>query len=229
MPLRRSPTRAVYAGLGLPRLRRKRRGKTLLLLLLGLAAALALHLCLYLRSLSSGTALSDAQDYVTLAVQSTVNRVLAEKGYGYGDLVALEKDAAGNITALVTDTAKLNLLSSELQMEIARAADSGRLDVSIPLGDLLGAGVLQGRGPVIPVRVGMLTSSFLRFENEFSAAGINQTRHALSLLVSVDVDLLVPMGSMHTTVETRLPVAETIIVGPTPNTYWNTEHRDGSF
>ena len=182
---------------------------------------LVVWMSLYLRALSSGTALSDARDLVTLRVNETIHRVLAEKAYGYGDFVTLEKDGDGLITAITTDTAKINLLASELQIEIAKAAKNGQLDVSVPLGDLLGAGIVQGRGPRVPVRVGMMTSSFLRFENDLVSTGINQSRHTLTLVASVEIDLLIPWGSMHTAVETEIPVAETVIVGRVPGTYFD--------
>lgn len=229
MPFDRAPTREVYAGLNLPRARRRRdRGKAALLLVLVFALALLLYLSLYLRSLSGSTALSDAQDLVTIAVNETISRVLAEQGFTYDDFVALEKDAEGNITAITTDTVRVNALSTEIIAGIARAAKNGQLDVGIPLGDLLGAGVLQGRGPVIPVRVGMMTSSFVRFENDLTSTGINQSRHTLKLVANVDIDLLIPWGSMHTTVETEIPVAETVIVGRVPSTYVNVAEPKGA-
>lgn len=222
MPFDRAPTREVYAGLNLPRARRRRgRGKATVLIVLIFALSLLLYLSLYLRSLSGSTALADAQDLVTVAVNETVGRVLAEKGYAYDDFVTLEKDAAGNITAITTDTVRVNKLSTEIMLGIAEAAKNGQLDVGIPLGDLLGAGVLQGRGPVIPVRAGMMTSSFVRFENDLTSTGINQSRHTLKLVANVDIDLLIPWGSMHTTVETEIPIAETVIVGRVPGTYVN--------
>ena len=220
MPFDRAPTREVYAGLDLPRAcRRRGRAKAAVLIALALVLALLLYLSLYLRSLSGGTALSDAQDLVTVAVNETVGRILAEQGYAYDDFVTLEKDAEGVITAITTDAVCINRLSTEIMLGIAEAAKNGQLDVGIPLGDLLGAGVLQGRGPVIPVRAGMMTSSFVRFENDLTSTGINQSRHTLKLVANVDIDLLIPWGSMHTTVETEIPVAETVIVGRVPSTY----------
>lgn len=221
MPFDRAPTREVYAGLDLPKAPRRRGLKRGAVIFLICVLAFAVYLSLYLRSLSGGTAMSDAQDMVTLAVNETVNRVLSENGYTYDDFVTLEKDADGNITAITTDTVRVNLLSTEIMAGIAEAAANGQLDVDIPLGDLLGAGVLEGRGPVIPVRVGMMTSSFIRFENDLVSTGINQSRHTLKLVARVDVDLLIPWGSMKTTVETDIPIAETVIVGRVPNTYLN--------
>lgn len=222
MPFDRAPTREVYAGLDLPRARRRRgRAKAAVLIALACAAALLLYLSLYLRSLSGSTALSDAQDLVTSAVNETINRVLAEQDFAYDDFVTLEKDAEGRITAITTDTVRVNALSTEIMLGVASAAKNGQLDVGIPLGDLLGAGVLQGRGPVVPVRVGMMTSSFVRFENDLESTGINQSRHTIKLVASIDIDLLIPWGSLHTTVETEIPVAETVIVGRVPSTYVN--------
>lgn len=222
MPFDRAPTREVYAGLNLPRARRRRgRGRAAVLLALIFVLALLLCLSLYLRTLSSSTALSDAQDAVALAVNETVRRTLAERGYTYDDFVTLEKDAQGLITAITTDTVRVNALSTEIMAGVAAAAKNGRLDVGVPLGDLLGAGVLQGLGPVIPVRVGMMTSTFVRFENDLTSTGINQSLHTLKLVAEVEIDLLIPWGSLHTAVTTEIPVAETVIVGRVPDTYVN--------
>ena len=223
MPIPRGPTREVYDGLALPRAPRKGAAKrAIILILLGLLIFLV-YVSLYLRSVTSATVLSDAQDQVTLAVNETVHRVLAEKDYGYDDFVTLQKDADGNVTAITTDAARINLLSTEILSEMARAADSGKLDVRIPLGDLLGSNLLLGRGPGIPVKVTMMTSSFVRFENDLTSTGINQSRHTLKLVADVDIDLLIPWGTISTAVETEILVAETIIVGRVPNTYLNME------
>ena len=121
MPLRRGPRRRDYANL--PLVREKRGGKLLPVLLLALALpAVTLYAVLYLRSLSSDTALSDARDTVTLAINDTVRRVLREEQFAYGDFVTLEKDAAGYITAITTNMARVNLLSAEVLSGIAAAA-----------------------------------------------------------------------------------------------------------
>ena len=57
----------------------------------------------------------------------------------YAQVHSVTRDAAGNITAITTDTMHINELSSQLLSEIARAADSEKLDIRIPLGSLLGS------------------------------------------------------------------------------------------
>jgi len=226
---KRSPGRRALAGLALKRSPRTKRQKRRLLLGLAALVGLICGVALYLRSLSSSIALSDASDAVNLAVNDCVGRVMRREAYSDASFVTLEKDGAGNITAITTDTAKINLLSSELLSEITRAADNQLLNIRIPLGSLLGSNLLLGRGPEIPVKIMMLTSSFVRFDHELVSTGINQSRHRITLKTAVDVDILIPWATVSTTVETDVLISDTIIVGRIPETYVSvTEDTNGS-
>ena len=218
MPAKRMIRHSDYSGLALQKLPR-RKSRVLLPLALLLVAGIAAGL--YLRALSRDIAISDARDAVTLAVNGCVSRMMREHSYGYDYFVTLEKDASGNITAITTDTAHVNALSSEIMREIARAADSEELDIAIPLGSLLGSNLLMGRGPRIPVQVRMLTSSFIRFDSALVSTGINQSRHMIKLIANVDIDIMIPLATVSTTVETDILVADTVIVGQVPDTYVN--------
>ena len=215
MPVHRS----AIGSLGLKTIPRRRFRMILILPLFMILIGIALGL--YLRSLTRDIAISDARDAVTLAVYGCVSRMMRENDYGYDYFVTLEKDAQGNITAITTNTAHINALSSQIMQEIARAADSEALDIRIPVGSLLGSNLLMGRGPEIPVQVKMLTSSFVRFENELISTGINQSRHVVTLIADVDVDIMIPLATVSTTVETDILIAETVIVGRVPETYVN--------
>ena len=218
MPSRRSAGRAAYEELGLRRLPR-RHGRAALILpaLLILIAAAALGL--YLRALSRDIAISDARDAVAMAVNGCVSEMMRKNDYGYDYFITLEKDAAGNITAITTNTTHINALSSQIMAEIARAADSESLNIRIPIGSLFGSNLLMGRGPEIPVHIRMLTSSFVRFDNDLISTGINQSRHVITLKANVDIDIMIPLSTVSTTVETDILIAETVIVGRVPDTY----------
>ena len=220
MPAWRFARHLDYSGLGLQRAPHRRRG-ALAAVILALLLIAVLSLGLYLRALSRDIAISDARDAVTLAVNGCVSRMMRENNYGYDYFVSLQKDTAGNITAITTDTAHVNALSAEIMREIALAADGEALNISIPLGSLLGSNLLMGRGPRIPVQVRMLTSSFVRFDNELISTGINQSRHVIKLVANVDIDIMIPLSTVSTTVETDILVAETVIVGRVPDTYMN--------
>ena len=229
MPFRHRTHRGAFGGLPRRRAAGERHSVRYLSALILLLLLALLAISLYLRSLSSSMAISDARDAVTLAINGCVNRIMQENRYGPDYFVKLEKDAEGNITAITTDTVHINELASQLLSEIVKAADSETLNIRIPLGSLFGSNLLMGRGPEIPVEILMLTSSFVRFENELIPAGINQSRHVVTLKADVDVDILIPWGTISTTVESDVLIAETVIVGRVPETYVSlTEEQNGS-
>ena len=219
MPFRRSPERSAYSDLPLERVPRKSGCRCALRIALLVLLPALLAAALFLRSLIRDIAISDARDAVTLAVNGCVSRMMRENAYDYDYFVTLEKDAAGNITAITTNTNHINVLSSEIVAEIARAADSEVIRIGIPIGNLFGSNLLMGRGPQIPVEVLMLTSSFVRFDSDLISTGINQSRHVVKLKAAVDVDILIPWSSIRTTVESDVLIAETVIVGRVPDTY----------
>ena len=89
------------------------------------------------------------------------------------------------------------------------------------MGDLLGFSLLLGRGPRVPVKITLLTSSRVTFRNLLSEAGINQTRHQLLLEVHVDADVLLPWEIRSAQITDEVLVSETVVVGRVPQTYMN--------
>ena len=62
-------------------------------------------------------------------------------------------------------------------------------------------------------------SAEANFRNEFTSAGINQTKHRILLDVDVYVSILLPGFYTSTKVSSEVAVAETVIVGSVPETY----------
>jgi sporulation protein YunB len=215
--------RPIYIGVRTPRLTTRQKMTIRFIFVMVLIAALLIPSSLYLKRLSGEIALSDATDLITLAINDTINRKMAEGAFDYNYFVNLEKDGAGNITAITTNMSRINTLSSELLKDVVATSNGGVLDIGIPLGNLLGSNILAGKGPDIPVRIIMLTSSFADFRNELVSSGINQTKHQILLEVVVDIDILVPWETLSTKVVSEVLVAETVIVGKVPDTYLNLE------
>ena len=131
-----------------------------------------------------------------------------------------EKDNEGRITAIYSNMAAFNRLQSNiLDIILARIDQVSTRDLSIPVGSLSGSVLLAGRGPRISVRMESVGSSSANFENEFTSAGINQTKHQIVLNIDVSVSILLPGFSTATTVSNAVTVAETVIVGSVPDTY----------
>lgn len=141
----------------------------------------------------------------------------------YDRIVYFEKDLDGRITALKTNmtevnrlkTAILNLINDEIL-----ALDT--TDITIPIGSLLLPEIFSGRGFGIPVQILSIRNSDASFQSYFSEAGINQTLQQLTMDVSVDVSVLVLGKTESFTVSSQVVVAETIIVGQVPDTFFQT-------
>jgi sporulation protein YunB len=160
------------------------------------------------------------------AVLRAMNDAIAEELSGamrYEDLVTIQKDANGNVTALITDMTKINLLQARVSNSVAtHVVNLMSTKLTVPLGDVLGGVLLTGHGPGLPVRIHSVSDIHARYVNNFESAGINQTRHRIVLEVTAEMDLLIPGGRTSTSVTVEVAVAETIIVGTVPNVYANT-------
>ena len=177
----------------------------------------------YWKRLAGDMALSDAGDLVTMTINDTVRQKLAGGEYGYDYFVTLEKDESGSIAAITTDMAHINAFSTEVLSDVVKASQVGALDVRIPIGTLLGTNLTLGRGPSIPVRVTMLTSSRAGFRNDLVSSGINQTKHQMILEVTVDIDIVIPWKTLSRQVVCQTLIAETVIVGQVPETFVSLE------
>lgn len=168
------------------------------------------------------------ESLATTRVSNTVNRIVSEAvdeaietgNITYSDLISFEKDNEGKISAIYSNMAAFNRLQSKiLDIILARIDQVPARELSIPVGSLTGSVLLAGRGPSISVRMESVGSSSAWFENEFTSAGINQTKHQIVLNIDVAVSILLPGFSTATVVSNAVTVAETVIVGSVPDTY----------
>ena len=179
----------------------------------------------FFRSLTGAMAVSNAADLINRTVSGVVETKMQDIAGSESAFISFEKDESGNITAIVTDTARVNVLSSELLSAVVAASDAGDLNLRVPLGDLLGISLFLGKGPRIPVRITLLTSSRVEVRNVLTDAGINQTRHQLLLAIRVDADVLLPWEIRSARIEVPVLVAENVIVGRVPQTYVTMENK----
>ncbi len=176
---------------------------------------------IFLKELSSQIAVSDASDAVMGQINHVIEEIMLEEDYTPGYFVHVEKNDAGEITAIRSDMAHINALSAEILERVIGSTENRVLTVSIPIGNLSGVSLLMGRGPSVPVQIIMLTSSRVEFSNNVLTAGINQTKHQINLHVVVDIDVLIPWGTESTQVSTDVLIADTMVVGQVPETYFH--------
>jgi sporulation protein YunB len=200
---------------------RRRVYKVLLGLLLIFIAFLLIFLPArdFLNEVAGSMAISDAKDLVTSTVNETVLEILGSGDYDYNYFVNIQKDAEGSVTALSANMPRINAFSSEILKHVINATVTAPLSEGIPLGTLIGSPLTLGRGPKIPVKVVVLTSSYSDFKNELTSVGINQSKHQIILQLRVEIDILLPWKVHSDEVDCEVLIAETIIVGRVPETY----------
>ena len=168
-----------------------------------------------------------AQTQVRNVTSDLINDAIDEQietgNIHYDRIVYFEKDLDGRITALKTNISEVNRLKTDILNLIndeILALDNS--DISVPIGSLLIPEFFSGKGPGIPIHILSIRNSDAAFYSHFSEAGINQTLQQLTMDVSVDVAVLVLGQTESFTVSSQVVVAETIIVGTVPNTFFQT-------
>ena len=202
--------------------RRARYGARYILLVAAAVFVLAvISSSIYLKKISTQIAVADAKDVITAKVNEAVLQTLAEGDYDGDYFVTFQKSDAGDISAISSNMARINELSSKVLEKVVGSTKDNTVTIGIPTGNLTGASLLMGRGPKIPVKIVVLSSSRVEFDNSIITAGINQTKHQINLRVAVDMEILIPWGTQSTEVSTDVLIADTVIVGKVPDTYLN--------
>ncbi|MBS6366233.1 MAG: sporulation protein YunB [Clostridiales bacterium] len=190
---------------------------TLLAFLLVIAVA-----CYQLRPLTESLTIARVDNAVSRMLNLAIAEEIEAGEIDYDRIVYLEKDTAGNITALKTNMAEINRLKTSILTTMDdQLYDISIEDIGIPIGSLLFPDLLYGRGPKLPVRIISCSTSSAEFRNQFTAAGINQTLHQIVLDVTATISVMLPTGSLDIDIDSEVIVAETIIVGTVPDHYVN--------
>ncbi|GKH50527.1 sporulation protein YunB [Eubacteriales bacterium] len=187
-----------------------------LLLLLGCCAAVDAHI----RPVIQSMAAYQAKVYATRILNEAVEAQLAGESPSYRELVSLSTGDDGKINAVQTDVVRLNLLKAALTNAATdRLEELEQQTVLVPLGTLLGWQVLSGRGPLVEFR--LVPAGYVRssLSHRFDAAGINQTRHQIMLRLDASIIAVLPGYTTSTEVSTDFLLAETVIVGTSPDSF----------
>lgn len=197
----------------------QRKGQNFIIIIPIIIAIALIASGLFLDDLATKIAVSDACDIATAAVNDAVSRVIEDGNYNSEFFINYEKDTNGNIKAISSNMANINLLSAKILDTVIKSTDDGVLHITVPAGNLSGINLLLGKGPDIPVDIIMLTSSKVDFKNEIESTGINQTKYQLYLEITMDIDVLIPWGTESARTVTEVLISDTVIVGDVPSTY----------
>lgn len=202
------------------RVKKQLRLRLLLAASLVLFVMLVLFLRLSVAPLVEELATARVVNRASYIINEAIEAQLQSEDTDYDNIVYLEKDVNGAITALKTNINEVNRLKTQILSVIdTMLLDLDVNEIGLPLGSLILPELFSGSGPKLPVRVMSISASDADFRNEFSEAGINQTAHRIMMDVNITMTVLTPVGTESVTASSTVVVAETVIVGTVPESY----------
>lgn len=157
----------------------------------------------------------------TVAVNDAIYYTLND-GVRYEDLIHIERDSAGNVTTITTDSLKINRIARDTayfsQENLNKMSAEGIL---VPIGALTGIEALAGFGQKINIKIIPISNVECRFVTKFLQAGINQTLHSLYLEIVSDISIILPSKSTNLASTIQVLICESVITGKIPDTYLN--------
>ncbi len=135
-------------------------------------------------------------------------------------LITIDRDAAGNVTSITTDSLKINKIARDTaylsQENLTKMSAEG---IMVPIGALTGIEALAGFGQKINIKIIPISNVECKFVSKFVGAGINQTKHSLYLEIVSDISIILPSKSTNLASTIEVLICESIITGKIPDTY----------
>lgn len=176
------------------------------------------------RPLADGLMQTQLDNQASSAINEAIQEQISDGEIDYDKMVTIEKDEAGNVTAMRANIGEINFLRTRILTRIdEKLMDLSIEELGVPVGSVVLPELFSGRGPNLPVRVIAVRTSDAAFRNEFQEAGINQTLHRIFFDIHVVVTILSLEGRQEIPVDASVLVAETVIVGQVPTTYIDME------
>ena len=204
------------------RWRRKVQIRVIVFLILAIFACAAVYLQIVVAPMVQELAKARVENRASYIINEAIDEQLENGEIDYDNIIFLEKDVNGTITALKTNIAEVNRLKTQiLSIVDTMLLDLDVNEIGLPLGSLILPELFSGTGPKLPVKVMSISNSDAEYRNVFSDAGINQTSHQIMMDVVIDMTILTPVGTETVEAVSSVVVAETVIVGSVPQSYVN--------
>ena len=203
--------------------RLKNKGKiTKIILILIIAFETASLILNYMNPIFEQVSKYEAKKLATFVANDQTTKVM--KNYNYDSMFSIEKDPEGNVSMIEMNMYRVNIIISDIayyiQEQMKKPENSS---VLIPMGNLLGANLFSGYGPRIKMKVVLLGSVETDLRSEFISKGINQTLHRVYLQIDCPVQILSSYKTMEENISNQFLLAENVILGEIPSTYYNLE------
>lgn len=176
----------------------------------------------YLRPRILTISQSYAENEVSMIIDQEVKRIMLEEFLSYDKITIINRDSSGRVTSISANSVLINNFANELDIKIGDRIDSNDvIENKVYVSSLVGSDLFSGIGPKIPIRFQPVSVTHADITHSFEEAGINQTIHTITLLITVDIEILLPFAHSIMTVKSEMPIAQTLIVGTVPEAYFN--------
>lgn len=164
----------------------------------------------------------EAKGLATKITNEQATKVMQK--YSYEDLFIIEKDEDGNISMIKSNVFPINQIISDVAIYVQNEIDNlERDDIKIALGSFTGMKLLSGRGPDVKMKISSIGNIDTDLKSEFISQGINQTLHRVYLQLECKMNILTPFDRIEKDISNQILIAENVIVGKIPSTYYNLE------
>lgn len=176
----------------------------------------------YLRPRILTISQSYAENEVSMIIDQEVKRIMLEEFLSYDKITIINRDSSGRVTSISANSVLINNFANELDIKIGDRIDNKDvIENKVYVSSLIGSDLFSGIGPKIPIRFQPVSVTHADITHSFEQAGINQTIHTITLLITVDIEILLPFAHSIMTVKSEMPIAQTLIVGTVPEAYFN--------
>ena len=135
----------------------------------------------------------------------------------------------GNVSMINANVIVVNSIVSDIALRIQEKINSQENNnFNLKLGSLTGTKLLAGRGPNLNIKIETTGSVDTELRSEFISQGINQTLHKMYLHVECNITILTPYDTIDEKITNQILIAEAVILGTTPETYFDISNKSGS-
>jgi len=171
-----------------------------------------------LRPLVIETARYTVQSLVTQAANIAIIEQMEQTPLSYGDLITVSRDEKGDVSLLSYNTLEVNRLKSQITASVIEKVNRlEQTDIYVPLGSITYVDFLHNKGPRLRFRITPIAYVETDIESDFEHTGINQVNHRIFIVLKVNASALIPSYSTNVNFDTKVCVAQTVIIGKVPN------------
>lgn len=171
---------------------------------------------------------TDKAKATTVKISNDIAKQVMEQ-YEYSDLITIHKDENNKIKMIETNIVNINKIKAEIASKMQqKIEDLKDKELELAMGSFTGIKVFIGKGPSIPIKITPIGDIETEYISQFKAAGINQTYHQICLNVKCNVGIMSPFKTVNKILESQVVLAENIIVGDVPESYYNFDGLEGS-